>query len=1031
MAAPAVASPGGRFVTIGGRPYRVLLPTLRDPRLHLAAVIFSLQILGQVAFDFNLSIAQILISLATCAFLEVGIAAWRQHVLMWPASALITGNGVSFILRVPGTEHGDWWSMHGWWIYVGTSAVSLLSKHVIQVGGRHIFNPSNFGLVLCFLLLGPARAEPLDFWWGPMSPWLVLAFAIIIGGAILILTRLKLFVLAGGFWVAFAVAVAALAATGHTIIARWHLGPIGSAYLWRVLLTSPEILIFLFFMITDPRTTPSGQRARLAYGAGVGLLAALMIAPLQTEYATKVAILASLAVVCAARPIVERLPLSRMRPRRLALVGVTVLAVYTGALVTGGLVWRAPASATAASASGPLPQIAILPSKGVDGKLNTTTSREIAADVLDDLRAQTAALSARRPEALAKATVGDEQHALERQVSAAAARAIEVPEYQVNRIRLHLEAGDGQGPVIAVAELDGTVRVTTYKGVPSVVVRRAAPAALHETLELEQHGGRWTVAHVRSGRPVAFVPLVHAVAKSFDGVRLTDVAQKVGLNFRQDDFALGMSNDVHGMMGGGLCWIDFNNDGRLDLFVVNSYTDANSPFWGDHGGLPRSALFENAGGRFVDVGKRSHTNLAVQGNGCVAGDFNGDGHTDLLVTTNTYNVLLWNNGNGTFTNGTHAAGIDAFGTFGWHTGAAVADVNDDGRPDIFVSGYADVNAPANSSGGFPTNFQAFRDLLYLNEGPDAHGRSRFKDVALKAGIERGHVDHGLGAVFADVNGDGRPDLYVANDLDPNRLYVNEPGGPLGFHFAEKGRTERVADRNAGMGVAAQDYSGDGRPDLFITNSRSQGHAAFRATNRSAFADVQGAFAPAVGTNGTAWGVTWVDLANNGRQGLVLANGAIPVTNLKTDAAPIQVVENMGGGRFADASAAVGLRPGPLVNGRGVAAADYDNDGRVDIAISSIGGELVLLHNTGASGHWLEVSLARFAPGAVVTAVLPDGTRRVRQIEAGSSYLSSEDPRAHFGLGKATKLNALIVRWPDGKVTRRTNVAADRIVSVAP
>jgi Na+-translocating ferredoxin:NAD+ oxidoreductase RnfD subunit len=1032
MAAPAVRVPGGPSLTFRGRAYPILLPSLRDPRLHLAAVIFSLQILGQVAFDFRVSIAQILISLATCAVLEVGIAAWRQHVLLWPASALITGNGVSFILRVPGTQHGDWWSMHGWWIFVGTSAVSLLSKHVIQIKGRHIFNPSNFGLVLCFLVLGSSRAEPLDFWWGPMSPWLVLAFVIIIGGAIAILSRLKLFGLALGFWIAFAVAVAALAATGHTILARWHLGPIGGAYLWRVLLTSPEILIFLFFMITDPRTTPRGQRARLAYGAGVGLLAALMIAPLQTEYATKVAILASLTVVCAARPIVERLPLERMHPRRLAVVGVTALAVYAGALVTGGLVWRAPATATAASASGRLPQIEILPSKGVDSKLNTTTSSEIAAEVLADLRTETAALSTRRSEALSNATIGDEQHALQRQVSAAAARTIEVPAYRVNRIRLHLEAGHGQGPVIAVAALDGTVRVTTYKDVPPVVVSRAAPAALRETLELEQHGGRWVVAHVRSGRPVAFVPLVRAVAKSFDGVRLTDVAQRVGLNFRQDDFRLGMSNDVHGMMGGGLCWIDFNNDGKLDLFAVNSYTDANTPSWRGRGGLPRSALFENVGGgRFVNVSKRSRANIAVQGNGCVAGDFNGDGTTDLLVTTNTYNVLLWNNGNGTFTNGTHAAGIDSFGTFGWHTGAAVADVNGDGRPDIFVSGYADVNAPTNSSGGFPTNFQAFRDLLYLNEGPDAHGHWRFRDVAQRAGIERGHVDHGLGAVFADVNSDGRPDLYVANDLDPNRLYVNEPGGPLGFHFVEAGRADHVTDSNAGMGVAAQDYSGDGRADLFITNSRSQGHAAFRTTNRSVFSDVQGAFAPAVGTNGTGWGVSWVDLANNGRQDLVLANGAIPVTDLKTDAAPIQVVRNMGGGRFADASAAAGLRPGPLVNGRGVAAADYDNDGRVDLAVNSIGGKLILLHNTGASGHWLEVSLTKFAPGAVVTAVLPDGSRQVRQIEAGSSYLSSEDQRVHFGLGNATKLKQLNVRWPGGKVTRGTNVAADQILSVAP
>jgi hypothetical protein len=164
---------------------------------------------------------------------------------------------------------------------------------------------------------------------------------------------------------------------------------------------------------------------------------------------------------------------------------------------------------------------------------------------------------------------------------------------------------------------------------------------------------------------------------------------------------------------------------------------------------------------------------------------------------------------------------------------------------------------------------------------------------------------------------------------------------------------------------------------------------------------------------------------------VLANGAIPVTHLKKDAAPIQVVRNMGGGRFADASTTVGLHPGPLVNGRGVAAADYDNDGRVDIAVNSIGGKLILLHNTGASGHWLEVSLTKFAPGAVVTAVLPNCARQVRQVEAGSSYLSSEDPRIHFGLGNATKVKELIVRWPNGKVTRRAGVAADQILNVQP
>src|SRR3954454_13496217 len=160
-------------VAIRGTTYPIVLPKLRDPRLHLAATITSLQVLGQVAFDFRLSIAQILVSLGTCAVLEVGITLRQQRVLMWPASALLTGNGVAFILRVPGTEHGDWWSLRGWYIFAGAAALSLLSKHLIRVRGRHIFNPSNLGLVAFFLVLGSSRAEPLDFWWSPMSTWML------------------------------------------------------------------------------------------------------------------------------------------------------------------------------------------------------------------------------------------------------------------------------------------------------------------------------------------------------------------------------------------------------------------------------------------------------------------------------------------------------------------------------------------------------------------------------------------------------------------------------------------------------------------------------------------------------------------------------------------------------------------------------------------------------------------------------------------------------------------------------------------
>src|SRR5579859_5088423 len=176
------ALPRHPALTLRGRSYPVLLPRLSDPRLHLAATITSLQVIGQLGFHFQVSIAQILLAVGTCALLEMAIALRAQHVILWPASAMLTGNGVAFVLRVPGTAHGDWWTLRGWWIFVGTAAVSLLSKHVIKWRGEHVFNPSNIGLVICFLALGRGRADPLDFWWGPMSAWLAIALAVIVAG---------------------------------------------------------------------------------------------------------------------------------------------------------------------------------------------------------------------------------------------------------------------------------------------------------------------------------------------------------------------------------------------------------------------------------------------------------------------------------------------------------------------------------------------------------------------------------------------------------------------------------------------------------------------------------------------------------------------------------------------------------------------------------------------------------------------------------------------------------------------------------
>jgi hypothetical protein len=417
----------------------------------------------------------------------------------------------------------------------------------------------------------------------------------------------------------------------------------------------------------------------------------------------------------------------------------------------------------------------------------------------------------------------------------------------------------------------------------------------------------------------------------------------------------------------------------------------------------------------------------MRGTGCVAADLDGNGTTDLFVTTasfdpgrNAYDALLWNNGDGTFTEGARTAGIDESG---WHSGTAVADVNGDGRLDLFVAGYTDVNHQLpGSTQGFPANHAAVRDLLFLNEGVGG-GHPRFREVGRAAGLEPHGLDHGLGATFTDVNGDGRPDLYVANDLDPNRLYVNEPRrGALGFRLVEEGRAERVDDGNAGMGVAVGDYSGDGLEDIFVTNSRGQLHASYRARAGLPYIDARPDFVGALGQQYTGWGATWADLDLDGSPELAMANGAIPVTNLTNDAQRIRVVTTDGGSiRTLDTG------PSEARNGRGLAAADFDNDGDLDLAVSSVGGALQLFRNDGASGHWLEVG--GLAPGAVVTATLPDGRRLVREMHAGSSYLSSEDPRASFGLGGASRVRELVVRRPDGATTRLRDVAADRLVTV--
>ena len=295
-----------RTLTFGSTNYPLVLPNIRDPRLHVATVIITVHVLGQVGLGFAVSVPQILAAILTCAVIEVVLTFRQTRSIVWPASAMLTGSGVALILRI-GTSPDDHWSTSGWDLYAGIAGLSLLTKYLIRYRGSHVFNPSNVGLVAAFVLLGSSRVEPLDFWWAPLDGWMIAAYVVIIAGGLLITRRLHLLALAATFWVAFAVGIGVLAGSGHCMPTNWAFGPVCGVDFWRVIVTSPEVLIFLFFMITDPKTVPTGRVGRVAFGLLVAAVSTLLIAPQTNEFGAKVGLLAGLVVMCAARPILDRL----------------------------------------------------------------------------------------------------------------------------------------------------------------------------------------------------------------------------------------------------------------------------------------------------------------------------------------------------------------------------------------------------------------------------------------------------------------------------------------------------------------------------------------------------------------------------------------------------------------------------------------------------------------------------------------------------------------------------------------------------
>ncbi len=477
-------------------------------------MLLTIQALGQTVLEFQLSIAQILVSLATAAILELAIVATRTRTIAWPASALLTGNGVALILRVPGTKHGDYWSLRGAWIFAATAAFGIAIKWLVRVGDRPLFNPNNVALVTCFLVLGSGRVEPLDFWWGPAEPDVLAAIAVIVCGGVVILRRLRLGSIALVFYGTFAVLLGVMTAFGHCMTARWHVGELCGFEFWWVLVTSPEVLIFACFMITDPRTVPLGRRPQMAYAAIIAVFAVLLIAPQSTEFGAKVGLLASLTIVCAGRPVIERVfrvaePVAWSRRR------VSDLVIVAGLVIAMAMIAGRPARPerrvdVAVDVELPVVAAGALPTSTVaDDRLSSQVpdddAAQIAHDLVQDLALQERAVCERDVE-LARVTADRAwlRH-LEREMDeGATARERVAVRYDVDAIVVSVALRVGQEAPAVLATVRGTMRTIRFGDRCDEPVVVEDPAPLSTTWEVLWNGERFLV--VSDELPEDFVP---------------------------------------------------------------------------------------------------------------------------------------------------------------------------------------------------------------------------------------------------------------------------------------------------------------------------------------------------------------------------------------------------------------------------------------------------------------------------------------------------------------------------------------------
>ncbi|MFI5382506.1 MAG: CRTAC1 family protein [Tepidisphaerales bacterium] len=523
-----------------------------------------------------------------------------------------------------------------------------------------------------------------------------------------------------------------------------------------------------------------------------------------------------------------------------------------------------------------------------------------------------------------------------------------------------------------------------------------------------------------------------------------DVTAATGVNFRCNASKTSEKYLIETMVG-GVAMLDYDGDGRLDLFFINGAAlaekmpagkdpDKSDPkFW--------NRLYHNNGdGTFTDVTEKAGVKGHSYGMGVAAGDYDNDGRPDLYVTNYGRNILYHNNGDGTFTDVTEKAGV---GAGGWSSAACWVDYDRDGRLDLIVSRYLRWDIHNNPWCGdrnagiraycHPEVFSPVTHIVYHNNGDGT-----FTDVTAKAGLGK-LPGNGLGIAFNDFDLDGWPDILVANDKLPQQLFRNNHDGT----FAEAALATGVAyDEDgatfSGMGVNFEDYNNDGWPDIFIGDLANQRYALYR-NRKGTFEYVTGATGlGSISVRHSGWGTAFVDYDNDGWKDLFVAQSHV-MDNIELSQPSVRYLEPMlmlrnVKGKFEDVSRFSGPAFQMPIAARGAAFGDLDNDGFVDIAINVLDGGPMILRNQGNGNHWILIDTVGTASnrdgiGARIHCVSDAGLEQWATVSTAGSYQSSSDKRVHFGLGAAKTVKLLEIAWPSGTVQKLESIAADRILRV--